>query len=47
MKGTCISDLPSCNHELMDEICPETLEKMRMRDGLGSDNMTMIVIDLL
>ena len=31
----------------MDEICPPTLAEMRAKDGLGSDNMTIMVIDLL
>ena len=31
----------------MDEICPATFEEMRDNDGLGSDNMTIIIVDLL
>ena len=31
----------------MDEICPDTLEEMRQNDGKGSDNMTIICVDLL
>ena len=47
MNGTNLQDLPSCNHKLLDEICPPTLAEMRAKDGLGSDNMTILVIDLL
>ena len=36
-----------CNHKLLDSICPETFEEMRLNDGLGSDNMTIICVDLL
>jgi len=35
------------NHKLLDEICPATFEEMRQNDGLGSDNMTLIIVDFL
>lgn len=31
----------------MDEICPKNFEQMRQSEGLGSDNMTIIIIDFL
>lgn len=31
----------------MDEICPNTFEEMRQNDGIGSDNMTIIIVDFL
>ena len=47
MHGTQVKELPSINHKLLDEICPATFEEMREKDGLGSDNMTIICVDLL
>lgn len=35
------------NHNLLDEICPATFEEMRQNDGIGSDNMTIIIVDFL
>jgi len=35
------------NHNLLDEICPATFEEMRQNDGIGSDNMTVIIVDFL
>ena len=39
--------MPICNHKLLDEICPDTFDEMRQNDGIGSDNMTIICVDLL
>lgn len=45
--GTNIKDIQNVNHNLLDEICPATFEEMRLNDGIGSDNMTIIIVDLL
>lgn len=45
--GKSIKDIHQCNHKLLDEICPATFEEMRDNDGLGSDNMTIIIVDLI
>lgn len=42
-----MKDIQLTNHALLDEICPDTFEEMRNNDGLGSDNMTIIIIDFL
>ena len=47
MHGTNNKDIQICNHKLLDEICPDTFEEMRLNDGIGSDNMTIICVDLL
>jgi hypothetical protein len=39
--------MPTINHKLLDEICPATFDEMREAEGLGSDNMTIICVDLL
>jgi len=39
--------MPTINHKLFDEICPATFDEMREAEGLGSDNMTILVVDLL
>jgi hypothetical protein len=31
----------------LDEICPATFDEMRQNDGIGSDNMTVIIVDFL
>ena len=45
--GTTVKDIPLTNHNLLDEICPNTFEEMRQNDGIGSDNMTIIIVDFL
>ena len=45
--GTTLKDCHMMNHKLLDEICPATFEEMRQNDGLGSDNMTVIIVDFL
>ena len=45
--GTNLKDCHLMNHKLLDEICPATFEEMRQNDGLGSDNMTVIIVDFL
>lgn len=45
--GTSNKEIQLCNHKLLDEICPDTFEEMRNNDGIGSDNMTIICVDLL
>ena len=45
--GTSNKEVHLCNHKLLDEICPDTFDEMRMNDGIGSDNMTIICVDLL
>ena len=42
-----MKDIPNTNHNLLDEICPETLKEMLGNDGNGSDNMTVIIVDFL
>lgn len=42
-----MKEIQQTNHTLLDEICPDTFEEMRNNDGLGSDNMTIIIIDFL
>jgi hypothetical protein len=32
---------------MLDEICPATFEEMRQNEGIGSDNMTLMVVDFL
>jgi protein phosphatase 2C family protein 2/3 len=45
--GTSLKDIQKPNHDLLDEICPNTFEEMRQNDGIGSDNMTIIIVDFL
>ena len=45
--GHTLKDMPTINHQLLDEICPPTFEEMREKEGIGSDNMTIICVDLL
>ena len=45
--GTCLKDIHNTNHNLLEEICPNTFEEMRQNDGIGSDNMTVIIVDFL
>lgn len=45
--GTTEKDIHLTNHNLLDEICPNTFEEMSQNDGLGSDNMTVIIVDFL
>ena len=45
--GATLKDCHLMNHKLLDEICPSTFEEMRQNDGLGSDNMTVIIVDFL
>ena len=45
--GTSLKDVHNVNHNLLDEICPATFEEMRQNDGIGSDNMTVIIVDFL
>lgn len=47
MYGSSTKDIPSTNHKLLDEICPSTFEEMHRNDGIGSDNMTIIILDFL
>ena len=47
VSGTSLKEIQNCNHALLDEICPNTFEEMRNNDGLGSDNMTVIIVDFL
>ena len=42
-----MQDIPVTNHNLLDEICPATFDDMRSNDGLGSDNMTIIIVDFI
>lgn len=45
--GSSVNTINKTNHELMDELCPNTFEQMRQNDGIGSDNMTIIIVDFL
>ena len=45
--GTSLKEMQKPNHDLLDEICPNTFEEMRQNDGIGSDNMTIIIVDFL
>jgi len=45
--GTALKDIHNCNHILVDDICPDTFEEMRQNEGIGSDNMTVIIVDFL
>jgi len=47
LKGQSLKELHQPNHDLLEEICPNTFEEMRMNEGLGSDNMTIIIVDFL
>lgn len=47
LPGITLKDIQNTNHDLLDEICPDTFEEMRDNDGLGSDNMTIIIVDFL
>lgn len=46
-QGSSIKEIQNINHKLLDEICPATFEEMRQKDGIGSDNMTIMIIDFL
>ena len=45
--GGSVKEIHNCNHKLLDDICPDTFDEMRQNDGIGSDNMTIICVDLL
>lgn len=47
VNGQDVKNIQKCNHSLLDEICPDTFDEMRQNDGIGSDNMTMIIVDFL
>jgi len=47
VNGQNLKDVHISNHKLLEEICPANFEEMRQNDGLGSDNMSIIVIDFL
>ena len=47
ISGTNLKDIQKINHDLLDSICPTTFEEMRQNEGLGSDNMTILIVDLL
>ena len=40
-----IGSLHQANHSLLEEICPPTLQKMKAMDGIGSDNMSIILVN--
>ena len=37
--------LLSTNHQLLDSLVPPTLDKLKSNKGIGSDNMTILVVD--
>jgi protein phosphatase 2C family protein 2/3 len=45
--GQSIKDIQNITHNLLDDLCPNTFEEMRNNDGIGSDNMTIIILDFL
>jgi serine/threonine protein phosphatase PrpC len=45
--GQNLKEIHNSTHALLDEICPNTFDEMRNNDGIGSDNMTIIIIDFL
>ena len=47
LHGSTSKEIHTCNHKLLDEICPDTFDEMRQNDGIGSDNMTIICVDFL
>jgi len=46
-QGTSLKEIHNTTHNLLDEICPNTFDEMRQNDGIGSDNMTVIIVDFL
>ena len=47
VNGASLKDIHNPNHNLLDEICPATFEEMSQKQGVGSDNMTVIIVDFL
>jgi len=42
-----LKEIHNTTHNILDEICPNTFDEMRDNDGIGSDNMTVIIVDFL
>lgn len=45
--GQSVKEVHNANHKLLDEICPSTFDEMTQNEGIGSDNMTIIIVDFL
>jgi len=47
INGTSLGKIKLVNHNLLNDICPDTFEEIEEAEGLGSDNMTVVVVDFL